>query len=304
MSQDIVSKICCMFIDKHYSRWYSDIFKLFNKMNLNKMSETFAKELLGHIIGILRDEKEREQINRSPMFLCTFRKQNRDLTEEMDKSISKYLPNFYKGDYKLETTENEQSDLPSLIQKYIDIVRKNNETQGKSRDFFGLRVRNIAIIRSIITSRGFKCPPDIMNSVISVTADTLLISKESLSTKLDAVSLLISIVLNFDNDYKRNITIFEKLVEKREEIESAESATMFSNLNKISLKIGLQLLYTAMGKDTYADLLELLPYLRNDIPTTTSVISMIAKYLETMIWLSSLKILKSFFCKTFYSGLI
>ena len=35
-----------------------------------------------------------------------------------------------------------------------------------------------------------------------------------------------------------------------------------------------------MKKDTYIEILELLPYLCNDIPTTISVVNMIAEYLE------------------------
>ena len=69
------------------------------------------------------------------------------------------------------------------------------------------------------------------------------------------------------------------MYEKREEIETVESADMLSNINKISLKIGLQLLYTAMGKDTYLSLLELFPYLRDDIPTIISVVKIISLYI-------------------------
>lgn len=280
ISQDVISEICCMFIDKDYSRWYLDMFKFLDKVNLNKMSEPSARKLIEHIISILKDDKERENINCSPMFLCNFRKQNKVLTEEMDNSISEYLPEYYKGDYKLETTENEQYDLPVFVQQYVESVRKNNETQGKNGAYFSRGVRDIAVIRSILTTKEVKYEPDIMDSVVYAAADTLLISKESLSTKLDAISLLITIVLNFEGDYKRNINVFENLFEKRTEIETVESADMFSNINKISLKIGLQLLYTAMEKDTYLSLLELLPYLRDDIPTIISVVSMISKYLE------------------------
>lgn len=280
MSQDIVSEICCMFMDKHYSRWYLDMFKFLNEVNLNKMSEPSAKKLIEHIISVVKDDKERESINCSPMFLCNFRKQNKILTEEMDKSISEYLPEYYKDDYKLETTENEQYDLPVFVQQYVEIVRNNTETQGKNGSYFCRGVRDIEVIRSILTAKEVKCVPNIMDSVVYATADTLLISKESLSTKLDAISLLITIALNFEDDYKRNINVFENLFSKRAEIETVESADMFSNINKISLKIGLQLLYTAMGKDTYLSLLDLIPYLRDDIPTTISVVSMISKYLE------------------------
>ena len=44
-----------------------------------------------------------------------------------------------------------------------------------------------------------------------------------------------------------------------------------SNIDGISLKIGLQLLYTAMGKDVYADILELMLYIQGDVATTITV---------------------------------
>ena len=56
---------------------------------------------------------------------------------------------------------------------------------------------------------------------------------------------------------------------------------MDANINIISLKIGLQFLYTAMGKDTYEEILELMPYLYNDIPTTISVSRVILTYLNS-----------------------
>ncbi|MBR3809173.1 MAG: hypothetical protein IKK46_02585 [Clostridia bacterium] len=280
MSQDVVSEICCMFMDNHYSRWYTDIFKLLQKVDLNKMSESFAKNLIEHILIVLKDENELEQIKYSPVFLCGFRKQNRNLTEELDKAILEYLPSYYNGDYKLETTENEQIDLPIFVQQYVENVREKNKNQGKNGTYFSRGVRDIAVIRSILIAKEVQCLPDILDSVISVTCDTLLNSKENLLIKLDAISLLITIVLNFDEDYKRNIELFEKIFQEGKNIEADISFPMLSNVNKISLKIGLQLLYTAMGKDTYVKLLELFPYIQNDTPTTISVVGMIIKYLE------------------------
>ena len=43
MSQDILSEICCQFIDRHYSRWYMDMFKFIaNRIDLRKMSDKSA----------------------------------------------------------------------------------------------------------------------------------------------------------------------------------------------------------------------------------------------------------------------
>lgn len=130
MSQDILSEICCQFIDRHYSRWYMDMFKFIaTRIDLRKMSDSSAKALVEHINYVLDNEKERVQIEYSPAFLCVLRKQNRALTEGMDKRIAKYLSGYYEGIYKLETTENKNRDMPAFVKEYIERIRKSNETQ-------------------------------------------------------------------------------------------------------------------------------------------------------------------------------
>ena len=78
-----------------------------NHIDLRKMSDESAKALVEHINCVLDNEKERKQVNYSPFFLCVLRKQDRAITGDMDKKIAEYLPNYYGGAYKLETSENE-----------------------------------------------------------------------------------------------------------------------------------------------------------------------------------------------------
>ena len=282
MSQDMLSEICCQFIDRHYSRWYMDMFKFIaNCIDLRKMSDASAKALVEHINCVLGSEKEREQIKYSPVFLCVLRKQNRSLTEEMDKKIAEYLSSYYEGTYKLETTEDENQDMPVFVKEYVERIRKSNETQGKDGVYFGHGTCEIATVRSILLGKELTCDTDTMDILISVVADTLLISKEGISTKLDAIALLICIAVKYPEDYTRNQGVYEKLFEQQKTIEVADNPIISSNIDSISLKIGLQLLYTAMGKDVYADILELMPYIQGDVSTTISVTHLIVEYLES-----------------------
>lgn len=282
MSQDMLSEICCQFIDRHYSRWYMDMFKFIaNRIDLRKMSDDSAKALVEHINCVIDREKEREQIKYSPVFLCVLRKQNRALTEEMDKKIAEYLSSYYEGTYKLETTEDENQDMPVFVKEYVERIRKNNETQGKDGVYFGHGTREIATVRSILLGKEFTCDADTMDMLISVVADTLLISKEGISTKLDAIALLICIAVKFPEDYTRNQGVYEKLFEQQKAIEVADNSIISSNIDSISLKIGLQLLYASMGKDVYAEILELMPYIQGDVATTIAVTHLIVEYLES-----------------------
>ena len=121
---------------------------------------------------------------------------------------------------------------------------------------------------------------DTMDALISVVANTLLISKEGISTKLDAIALLICIVVKYPEHYIRNQSVFEKLFEQQSTIEVAENSIISSNIDSISLKIGLQFLFASIGKNVYGDILELMPYIQGNVATTIAVTHLIVGYLE------------------------
>lgn len=281
MSQDKLGEICCQFIDKHYSRWYIDMFKFINShIIIEKMSPSCALNLIEHITIVLENDTEREQIKFAPSFLCTLRKQNRGLTDTMDKKIAMYLPDYYTGTYKLETTENEKEDMPEFIKQFTEQIKNSNDTQGKNGMFFGHGTRDIATVRSILLGESIELDEHSMDTLIAVVADTLLTSKEGISVKLDAISLLICIAVKYPDDYNRNRSIYHKIFEYQNKIETIDNSLMSTNINNISLKIGLQLLFTIMERDTYSEMLELMPLIQNDIPTTLAIARLIIEYLE------------------------
>lgn len=280
--QDILAEMCCRFIDRHYRRWYVDMFKFIaNHIDLTKMSDESAYRLIEHINAVLDNENEREQINYAPTFLCVLRKQNRTLTECMDKKVAQYLPQYYNVIYKLETTLNSNQELHSFVKKCITDIKRKNETQGKNGTYFGHSTREIATVKSILSNHEIICPPETMDDLISTVSSTLLFSKESISTKLDAIVLLTYISIQYPEDYNRNQQVYENLYIQQDEIEIADCSLLSFNIDEISLKIGLRFLYTAMGKDVRGDILELMPLIQGDIATTIAVSQLIVEYLET-----------------------
>lgn len=181
---------------------------------------------------------------------------DRAITGDMDKKIAEYLPNYYGGAYKLETSENENQDMPGFIQEYTERIRTSNEEQGKNGVYFGHGTREIATVRTILLKNELAYDAGTMDMLISVVADTLLISKEEISTKLDAIALLICIVVKYPEHYARNQCVFEKLYEQQSTIETSDNSIISSNIDRVSLKIGLQLLFASIGKmytETYSN---------------------------------------------------
>ena len=281
MSQSTLVEICTLFMEREYRRWYTDMFDFIaNRIVLHKMDTETAERLIRFIIKALENEKDREQIKHAPRFLFILRKQNRQLTEELDLKVAEYLPSFYNGVYKLETTEEQQADLPVFVQNYVDQINDHNTTQGVGGAFVDYSTRYAATLRSILLWSDDVWGDSLMDSVVTAVADTILTSKESIQIKLDSVDLLICIALKFPEHFKRNRSTYDKIFASRDIIEANEDAFSSANISAISLKLGLNLLFSAMGIDVYTEILELMPYVQGDTATMIAVARMIDHYLE------------------------
>ena len=281
MPQNTLVEICTLFMEREYRRWYTDMFDFIaNRINLQKMDTETAEKLIQCIIKALENEKDRGQIRNVPRFLFMLRKQNRQLTEELDMKIAEYLPSFYNGIYKLETTEKQQTDLPIFVQEYVDQIKDHNATQGVGGAFVDYNTRYAATIRKILLLNDDIWDDRLMDSVVTAAADTILMSKESIRIKLDSVDLLICIALKFPEHYERNRNTYDKIFASRDNIEAEEDIISSANISVISLKVGLNLLFSTMGIDTYTEVLELMPYVQNDTATMIAVARMIDHYLE------------------------
>ena len=282
MSQDTLSEICCQFIDRHYSRWYMDMFSFIaDRIDLRKMGVESAQSLIEHINGVLDNEQDRDLISCAPAFLLVLRNQNPELTDGIDRRVAEYFPHYYNSIYKLETTRSKKQDLPLFVRKYVDKIKKNNETQGENGVYFGHSTREIATVRAILLKNEIELESDTIDLLISAVADTLLVSKEGISTKLDAIELLICIAVKYHADYKRNQSVYERLFDQQDTLEMTSHSIISSNIDSISLKIGLQLLYVSMGRDVYSNILELMPYIKESLATTLAITRLFADYLET-----------------------
>ena len=227
------------------------MFKFMSRcIDISKMNEESALNLIEHIILVLQNKKECEQIQYTPSFLCVIRKQNRTLSEELDKAIEKYLPDYFENIYKLETSNNETTDLSQFIEKYVLAIKSNNETQGKNGTFFERGIREIAIIRSILIYNDLNITDALMDSVIDAVSQTLLESRETISTKMDAVALLCCIIAKYPHVYIRNKSIYQKIFDNEEQISAEDDFPFSSNVDSIALRISLKILFSNLSPDS------------------------------------------------------
>lgn len=279
--QEDLAEICCLVMEKHYYCYYRNMLKFMEEhIKINKLSKKMTERLLKDLINLLDDENGREQIKYAPYVLSSLRKQDRVLTQQLDAKVEAVMPEFYNGDYKLETTENETENMPFFVYKYIQAAKEYNESQGKNGIFFKSVFSNYETIKNILVDCDVPYDTNLLCEIVSVASDTLMNSKLEITIKLDAISLLICIVVKFPEIFRKKQAIYNRLLESEEYIGESGESILFSNIENVSLKIALQFLYNCMGIDTYAKILELMPYIQDDIATTISVTQVIVDYMS------------------------
>lgn len=282
ISQDILSDICCWFMDQQFRLFYTEMFRFVGRyIKLQKMHETKAKALVEHICGLFDNENDRKSIEFSPMFLSVLCKQDSVVTKCLDDKVSQYFPEYYKSEYRLQLSENKNDNYSEVIRDYVGRIKQDNETQGQNGRFFGHGIRFIARIRLMLLSEKYVCEDeDLLDSIITTVANTLLRSKEDISTKLDAVSLLCCLIVKYKKAYLRNQKTYEELLQDEEKIYDNEFPLIVSNVDVLALRIGVQFLFVLMGKDKYAEILELMPYIQGNAASIITVSRQITEYLE------------------------
>ncbi|RAZ95172.1 hypothetical protein DK853_31345, partial [Klebsiella oxytoca] len=88
-----------------------------SSVDINFVEEHKAIKFIDLLIAFL-DEKDCLSISTFNWLLINLRRQNKKLTNQLDLKISEKLPDFYKEDYLLETTDNSTINLETL-KKYI-----------------------------------------------------------------------------------------------------------------------------------------------------------------------------------------
>lgn len=281
ISQDKMAEICWLFIERHYSRWYIDMFKYMAKsINICKMQEEKKNTLISHIIGLFDDSDSRDILKVSTQFLIRFRQQDRSATEELDSKIKEYFPEFYEGVYKLETTNENERDMPVFIERYIKQVKKHNATQDANGYYAGYSSNNLATIRSILVYERYAYDSILLDEVIKAAEETLLYAKEFITTKMDAISILMCISQIYTSDYLRNQDVYAELYSKRNDIKAVDVSILSNNIDDVALKIALCLSFSVTGHDMTCELMEHMSLLQNDKATTIAVTRFIAEYLE------------------------
>lgn len=280
VSQDSIAKFCIEIFERGFKRYYRETFILLSSsIDLDTMTVDLREQLLGYIVRIIetKDAIQDEDVVKEMLYML--RKKYPAYTDTMDSAVQTFMPEFYLGEYLLETTQNKEADLPQFIDQNISKIKHRNESQGKNGIFSDYADNPYQIIKNIINhNSGITFTNTLLDDAFCASIETILSDKQSTEIKCDAIVLIIFLCQKTPEIINRNYQQVERLIANKHAIE--HGAAIISNLTDIPLKISVLFLFECFGHDTVLDLMNLLPYTDGDVPAQIKVEKTILSYLE------------------------
>ncbi|MDD3336335.1 MAG: hypothetical protein PHI98_12600 [Eubacteriales bacterium] len=279
ISQDELIEIICGCIHKNMRRFYDDAFNLIRDgINLDQASSESVSNLLVAISNVVKSSEDRANIYSLKPALYTLRKKFRSLTEELDKTISVEMPDFYNDTYRLETSNKEDRDMPEFLKLYITELQDDNKTQGRNGGYFSRGNQLHTTIKNILLQSTVTFSSELIISAFEESCETLLKETQTIEAKMNAIELLVYLVESRPMIRESNKQQIAKLLAKKSQIETAHA--VMTNLSETNLRFSALLLYHCLGEDSAVELMNALVDIGDDALSNRKASYAFLNYLE------------------------
>lgn len=274
--QNHLINIICKSLKGKLRMFYDEIFKLiYHTVNLNIVQKEQQENLIHCVIEVVSDSSERSNVYNLYNALIGLRNNNKVVTEELDVLIKSEMPEFYNGNYRLETIGVKIED----VRKFVAEIEEDNKKQGENGTYYRKAIRPHLIIKNILKRETSALSTELIDEIFEKSVDTVLNENQLFATKLDAIELLVYL-LGYDKNIKeRNAIKISEFMEKKEQALTAQ--TMFTNLNELMLKTSVLILECILEVDVKMQLINNLAIIGDDGLTNRNVSRAFLNYIES-----------------------
>lgn len=205
-----------LYFEKGLKRWYDDVFKVLSRIQFEKLSDTELKKYVTWLKKCTEDEEIVKECYRVPSAIQTVRLQRKDAFE-LDEVVKNVFNNFYVNEYSLNVFEHDLEDINLHIDRLIENIRLQNETQGKGGCYSNYNTNPYKTIENILVFGKVKVSVKEIDKVLKVILGTLRAERQTLESKVSAWKLITIISMIYRNakcvkrvfvDINENLDIF------------------------------------------------------------------------------------------------
>jgi len=274
-----IAEICNQVMEKGFWRIFDEMFKMLaTPIELSALSPEINKRLLDNIITIVSNDVDISFIGSLRKVLCIFSRKYKNIIKPLDNTVKQYMPQFYTNEYRLETCIDNDEEITVFLQKYIDLIKERNTTQGINGRYEGYMDDPFYTIRYFIENSNILFDPNQLNSVFKITAEWILNKIHSISEKVSAMKLIISLTQKHKKILKNNDDLIVKLQNSKDIIASGRRS--LTNLNDISLRLSSLFMFYCFGEKNWMSLIEVMADIKDHEPSLIHASNTVSHFLK------------------------
>lgn len=185
ISQSDVLEVAYCFKEKKLRRWYDNIFGLLSRIRLDKIGTTEINRYMSWLIGCINDDEIRKQCHKLPAAVQNVRLQREDVSL-LDEVVKEKYEHFYNKEYSLNVFEHDLEETNIHIDRLIECIESQNETQGKGGCYSEYVTNPYRTIENILTMGKVKVRVNEIEKILRAAIGTLMAERQTLSSKMDA----------------------------------------------------------------------------------------------------------------------
>lgn len=209
-------EISYRFFEKGLKRWYEDVFGLLSRIQLEKIGDSEIKQYVSWLVECTNNEEIVKQCPNLPAAIQNVRLQRDDVTE-LDKVVKQMFENFYNNEYSLNVFEHDLEETNLHIDRLIESIEVQNETQGKDGCYREYATNSYRTIENILTYGKVRVPVKEIGKILNATLGTLRAERQTVRSKVDAWKLITIIFMMYPKakcvkeasiDINKNLEVF------------------------------------------------------------------------------------------------
>lgn len=194
--QSEILDVAYSFFDKNLRRWYDDIFNLIRKTRLDKLANEDIEKCIFWIKHCVEDEDIKKSSHNLTGMIQNLR-QHIGESRDLDELVKEHFPSFYEITYSLNVLVNGKEESWEHIQKHIESIKIQNDTQGAGGVYSGYAVNEYGTISNIISYNKVKLNVQQLKRLLDVVLGTLASEKQTYTAKTEALYLMLILKIYF-----------------------------------------------------------------------------------------------------------
>lgn len=222
-------------------RYYDDVFNLMSKYSYETANLEEYQIYQNIIVQYLSEEGALSKYHNLALAAQNLRQCEKISHVNLDGAVKKYAPKFYEDTYSLNTQKLKAEEFWQYIRRFLTIIDKDNETQGKNGTYVGSSYNPYITIANIIANNDVKYNSEQIKQILSSARGTLLSASQTLEAKASALTLICTVQLNQPRN-RQIKTLVHELKEQWEQVLEAQDLFLVKGYGRENLELNFFML--------------------------------------------------------------